>query len=406
MKILVIFVTILFGISCGQSSTTDGSSPVKSTTRAPDVEDPENNDEEIKCPIAWQSSEKTSLINNINAKDIKDKIEQVARALPVTNSTEKEKKKLALQTAIFSHKYPPKLGYEIQAKKFYISQIFCGDRPMALLYVQDRVDWLARLFYRSKSNGVWRSTRYLSRGVFDKGAHYTQDMLPHNELDALLNSEKMGACLAKDAKELDQIKASFDEANQKEAANFKPQIVSPSFNKDFSNYDIGRGLKDGDLKTREDFFLSMTKDKMPPGFSPDFSCLNKTYFRSHSIFSKISGSKKLKNNIKVDVFLAKLNDKVIEWHFAYVEETKEPWLARIRLADAPVSSFGTDKIIIDSGALTLKPIEYTSQIKNLIKGQDYDEKIISGTYVDIRKFLQNFPPIIEYKKYKEKSASW
>ncbi|MCA9507057.1 MAG: hypothetical protein KC505_01370 [Myxococcales bacterium] len=388
----------LFLFSCNDNSVAP-SSKTNSAARS--------TKSDLECPIKWQSHEKITKLAKIDKDEFVDQIKDFSDALP---NSDREKKIVALKTAILAKEYPPNSGLEIQGNKFYFSKSICGERPLSIMYSFYEHQWYSQLLYRSLSNGVWRSTQFIyPEGAYDKGAHYTQDMLPNPVVDAQLNYDEGGPCLTLSADKIEELRNKFKGAKRIEELNLitPTNVTSVDFKTEFNNYENGVGFINGQQDSREKFFASMEKDALPKDFFPNFLCLNKSYLRSHSLFSRTEGEEKLKNNIKVDVFLAKLNNHVIEWHFAYVEGEKLPWIARIRFADAPISSYGGDARIIDSKALTLKPLEYIrpNQIKYLVEGSDYSE--LSGTnYADIRKFLQNFPPIIAYKKYKDEHNSW
>lgn len=362
-----------------------------------------------KCPIKWVSSEKveTLPLNQGIIDAFKAKTTEYKTRLQGQGGDERERQK-AIVTEGLGAIFSPVDAIKINNDIFYFSQAICDpQRPIAIMYSRHNNEWYAHLYYRSLSNGVWRSSRYFN-GAYDKGEHYTQDMLPNPALDGLLNLSSRGQCKKLPAENpIEDVLSFFSFLRQPDFLLAPTKTTQVDFKDEFYYYDNGGGLKDAAPETRQAFFASMTKENMPHNFFPNFLCPNRSYQRSHSIFSKplIPGQVALENNISVDVFLAQLNNKVIEWHFAYVKGTKEPWIARIRFADSKISLLGSDDDVILSGALTIKPAEYVSQIKNLNRGKDYE--YITGTnYADIRKFIQNFPPIIAYKKYKNDTKSW
>lgn len=362
-----------------------------------------------QCLITYPRAPSISKNLIFDVKSWQEALKEQAEDLSETTTKEKAEKMRINLIVREMETFPPVKGLRINTTTFLVSRPSCAKRPEAVVYAIDhKGNIYGRLFYRSLSNGIWRTTRYRVQGVYDKGQHYTQDMLPHLELDELLSSKDLTPCIKLDTKQQIRIEDYFDIDYQQEASKFTPKIWSSILRSSeasiwFSYYKNGYGLIDSQLGLREKFFESMSKKNMQKGFYPDFTCHLKEYRRSHSILSR--EGELLKNNIKVDVFLAKLDNRVVEWHFAYVEGTKKPWVARIRFADAKISTFGTDSDLIDSGSITLKPLEYSSQVSNLILSKDY-KFVPNTTYVDIRNFLQNFPPIIDYKKYKDATNSW
>jgi hypothetical protein len=356
------------------------------------------------CPITWQSKEKITALN-VDLEAITSSIKNQATANPSTDS-----EKIAAHAFELVSMFPPKRGLNINGIEFYLSTRICSTdkRMYAILYNNYNKQWYARPLYRSFSGGVWRATHSILFGVYDKGMHYTQDYLLHSALDKMLNSPDQEDCQSYDG----DLVSDFFGLIKVIKSHLVPEIALNVKNKFLSLFELGEGFNDCNPEIKEKFLQGMTKSNLMEGFYPNFSCLNRTYFSSHSILSPLSENKNhtLVNNIQVDVFLSQVDDRVVEWHFAYEKGTKEPWVSRIRFADEEISSYGSDKSIIHSGAITAKPFEYDYQIKCLEKDIDYkidpDLRKKYPTYVDIRPFLQNFPPIIDYKAHKNKLKTW
>ncbi len=357
-----------------------------------------------------------------------------------TDQPETLSQKLAQHAFDVASKFPPKQGVKIEGKDFYLSQrTYRRGRAYAVLYSkiqEDGVDqWRVRLVYRSNSNGFWRSTSYVVRGLIEKGVHYTQDFVLHRELAKILNSEDLGPSQEEDLGEYFTLNAqvfkegpnylekytnggmmtinmlfeSSDKIEFSQDTDFALYVNSAGFGNNISGPTIARPYFKPDCspETRQKFFQSLTKEKLA-NFYPNFSGKKDTYFRSHTMLSKpiAEGSLSLEENIRTDIFHASLNGRIVEWHFSYALGTKEPWIERIRFADSKITSYGSDKEVIDSGALTLKPFEYSSQMECLTQPLDFRDVPNDTTYKDIRPFLQNFAPIIDYIKYKNDTGSW
>lgn len=321
-------------------------------------------------------------------------------------------------------KYPPKLGVHLRGHDFYLSDRLCSEKDYvyALMYTKFSNQWYARLLYRSKSNGLWRSTSGQYLGGLNKGLHYTQDHRLDDKLEILLNTnyaKNNQNCLAANQKEI------FNDFLMTQKGVVLGVIESKSveiplkkntyFNlyengKGFNNYLINNLMDAGETKEQivQEFFSSMDKENFPEGFYPDFAKPLKKFNSSHTIFSKalnINDPLTLSENIVNEVFTSHLNKRPVEWTFSYVEGTKEPWISRIHFADSKISSYGGDEEVILSGPLTLKPIEYFQQTAGIDKKYYRTDAQHKG-YVDIRPFLQNFPPIVDYKHYKDAGNSW
>jgi len=359
-----------------------------------------------------------------------------------TDQPETLSQKLAQHALDVASKFPPKQGIKIEGKDFYLSQRTSHrGRAYAVLYskIQENgVDqWRVRLVYRSNSNGFWRSTSYVVLGRIEKGVHYTQDFVLHRELAKTLNFEDLGqpqevdlseyftynrqafaygdgGGLSKDIEQLrifvEMLFESSDKIEFSQDKDFKLYVNGAGFGNNMNGPEIAPHpyfKPDCSPETRQKFFKSLTKEKLTK-FYPNFATKEGTYLRSHTMLSKpiAEGSLSLEENIRTDIFHASLNDRTVEWHFSYAIGTKEPWIERIRFADSKITSYGSDKEVIDSGALTLKPFEYSTQIECLNQPLDFRNVPNNNTYKDIRPFLKNFAPIIDYIKHKNDQDSW
>lgn len=96
-----------------------------------------------------------------------------------------------------------------------------------------------------------------------------------------------------------------------------------------------------------------------------------------------------------DTYEVKVGHKVHQWVMAH-DLHGRAWIERIRLADAKISPYGTDKQLLYSGVLTSKPVDYKWQESGLpIEWRP----VIGSGYVDISTFLKKLIPIEEYSKH-------
>ncbi len=76
------------------------------------------------------------------------------------------------------------------------------------------------------------------------------------------------------------------------------------------------------------------------------------------------------------------------------------WIDGIKFTDMTPSSYGTGNVIIDSGILTSKPIEYERQANGLIENTESTRIPGVSGYVDISSVLAKLRPIREFKAHK------
>jgi len=100
--------------------------------------------------------------------------------------------------------------------------------------------------------------------------------------------------------------------------------------------------------------------------------------------------------VTVDVYSGKLNGNVVDWHMAHDADGRV-WVERIKLRDGVYNSYGVVANLINSGALTNKPIEYHSQLP-----QNTSEPIgsikLDEHYADITPLLDRMGPIQEFRR--------
>lgn len=83
------------------------------------------------------------------------------------------------------------------------------------------------------------------------------------------------------------------------------------------------------------------------------------------------------------------------------------WIESFNIVGSPITSFGIPKHRISGGIFTTKPAEYFSQIpqflQNDIKNKNQDIEFYSDDVEDIRKYLQENPFIIAFKKLRQEN---
>jgi len=94
-----------------------------------------------------------------------------------------------------------------------------------------------------------------------------------------------------------------------------------------------------------------------------------------------------------DTYIKVIDGVRYEWQMAHVHNGKAAWIERIRLADAEVSAYGTDKQLVNSGILTSKPHDYSDQCDGL---SVFMKKDLGNSYSDITPFLALLAPVANY----------
>ncbi len=103
----------------------------------------------------------------------------------------------------------------------------------------------------------------------------------------------------------------------------------------------------------------------------------------------------LLGDIVREVYRSEMQGTTYEWYMASDSEGRV-WIDRIREADSPATVYGTDKRVVYSGILTLKPFDYTGQVDGIPTELRVDDP--TNDYSDITKFIDTFLPVQRYRK--------
>lgn len=304
------------------------------------------------------------------------------------------------RSLLFNPELRPTGVLKIDDKEFYVGKIWSTDsgRDQAVMFVKNGSGVLMpRVLYKSKSDGGWRSCPGLEDGYrYSKGLgfHYTQETKPHeNIIRYLEEADKTGhrsASYSTDVIEeyFDGGKSSGWNSFDKEVALYDDKGVLREFQKYPPGYYTKEKLKNlgGEISLPTKF---KELDFSNPGlkeFLPNFSQPPvKTGRTKHTLLGYIN----------IEAFTAKLNGRPVEWVMAY-DKNGRVWVDRIAFLDAKINSYGVSSEVINSGALTNKPLEYVSQVTALEKGRDYQE--FDSRYADITPLLDNLLPIRQFRK--------
>ncbi|MFZ9595601.1 MAG: hypothetical protein ACO3A2_05930 [Bdellovibrionia bacterium] len=352
----------------------------------------------------------------------------------------------------------PKDKIIIGNRTFYTTGILEGSqRPHVILYTEIEHEgqklFVPRLFYKSRSDGGWRSCPQITEHGYSKGnkIHYTQETKPHQDIiHALQKLEtRPKERLTEDQEnevyshfywpdpnsknELHPFRRNsnhFKEESKNQAESQLLKIfqectpgdcfecdLAQDYAKATSN-PLGRSLltQATDLMCARIFSNSTFKsiedqpkknfthyietlnqrfnDEAIQGFIPNFNqAPDRTYRFDHSLLGETT----------VQVFHSSLNGKPLEWHMAKDQEGRV-WIERIRNPQNRINSYGTDEQVLDSGILTNKPLEYTSQARALLLGSEKREFSKDPDYVDITPILSQLLPIRQFIEAEQKRS--
>ena len=297
----------------------------------------------------------------------------------------------------------PAREIELDGKKYYFSAVFdTGKRLHVIAYVEVDGKLMPRLFYKSNSEGGWRSCpgweknkRRYSKGPHDNDGGYVQITKPVEELSRKIeimaadNTGVVSLASNRVSELLDIFDLESDEMD--EVTTFEDEVTLMRLDERwahslYDSYEPGIGFKYGAEKSRG----MLENMELLPGFEPDFT---KPPIRKYAITHTIAGL------CEVSVYNADYINRSIEWHMAR-SESGDIWVESIRFTDSEITSYGTPSEVILAGALSAKPYEYIQCVENMVIDEDYEW--ISGRhgtkYVSLRKTWDRMPPIKRYKK--------
>lgn len=289
----------------------------------------------------------------------------------------------------------PKYKIIIQDQIFYITNIInTPAREQVILYSFHKSFFVPRVLYKSLSDGTWRVSPYALGEWYGKGKqiHYTQETKLHKSILSGLFEISNDTTVSN----IDFLSKYFQLKDSNEALNknleyiytyndevfeyddkgfldvFKKHTAGKNFTKDFSPEDYVKNIPWEDEK-----YIS---------FFPDFNILHDKYILNHSLLGKIECFE----------YVSILQDKKIVWVFCK-DSKNRIWIDRVAFYEnnSSITSYGTESIIINTGMLTSKPLEYYSQCENMTEGIHF--KNFNNMYYDISLYLSTFPIIKKFK---------
>lgn len=301
----------------------------------------------------------------------------------------------------------PIVGISLGDKEFMFSGLIATQdgRIHSLCYSDDgNGQVVPHMYYKSNSDGGWRMSPYLYEdGVYNKGdiplqdrsgrrveyGQYTQATKPDESIAALLEEmERMqiGADVTDDTRDTFRSllrKSSYDRSGLDE--NYSSALsVECVAGYGLDAYVSGEGFKYEPAVARG----MLESMRLPVGFTPDFGRKpQRSYQTEHTMLG----------NTIVEVYNVMYNGKELEWHVATDEGSGTVWLDRITVKGGGVTKYGTRRDLILAGALNAKPVDYRSQIPNMVEGEDYD-MMAGRKYVSIKKTLDRMPWVRDYRR--------
>lgn len=295
----------------------------------------------------------------------------------------------------------------------------------AVCYVENgRGVLLPRTFYKSNSDGNWRAgiVQY-PRGGFSKGDesradNYTQTNKPCPEL--MIYLEGISVVYDKEQKKfLDNTTSTRDwgfleyefhrgEAVYEEKNGYKNV---DTFNQEvLGEFDDGGAIKPLQ-KYRPGYFFersvasyggveTLKRDlesmDYPKGFIPDFK--NRP-MRVIEYFHSLLGV------IRTETYGAELNGAPIQWNVSY-DKVGRVWIDSIVEGEGEnLTTYGTQKRIIQAGVLNSKPLDYAGQTAGLPEVEKGNGDIdafgvvrFNSSYMDLSPVLDTLKPIQEFRR--------
>jgi hypothetical protein len=291
----------------------------------------------------------------------------------------------------------PKTGLMIDNKEFYFTRTFTtGNRKHIIAYVKeaDSNKLSPRLFYKSFSDGGWRSTPYIHRGgVYSKGKEskaggYVQETKPVASVGRMLEAiDQHPPVTNTDHQNLSSL-FSKERQSRDGVLDYDEQVTSTKLDEQwaselYANYEPGIGY----IKEAKEAREGLENMHLPEGFEPDFNTKPKNvYTVNHSIAGPVT----------ISVYNAEYSGQNMEWHVA--EDTEgNVWLDKVAPENSGTTTYGTSTHILRLGALSAKPFEYASQVKGMEWGIDYDA-VPGSSYVDLRKKYWGEMPWVQHYK--------
>ena len=267
----------------------------------------------------------------------------------------------------------PKTTFECGDTKVHFSQPYTlGDSRAACVgYVEDKNgDVHVRAFYRSNSQGLWRSASHAGFGGWiGKGAGEESTNLPI-PLQMALHSQ--AGHQVKNVPEGVANQAFY--GSLEFAGHEPPQALAEQLHDPIHLGEFGRHLPDGH-GVPESFRWNNQQDAPNFANSPN----NVNYSFEHPIHGQV----------QANCYTSQGGDTSFMF---YRDSSGRSWLAQMEKSNSPLTSWGTRSDPVEHGDLGMPAVEYAKQIP-----QGYAGSFITGNYRDASGYVHKLPPVAEYR---------
>lgn len=267
----------------------------------------------------------------------------------------------------------PKTTFECGDTKVHFSQPYTlGDSRAACVgYVEDKNGNInVRAFYRSNSQGLWRSASHAGMGGWigkGKGEESTNLPIP---LQMALHSQ--AGHQVKNVPESVANQAFY--GSLEFAGHEPPKELAEQLHQPVHLGEFAVKLPDG-YGRPESFHWNNANDA--PNFNPSQNNIN--YSFEHPIHGKV----------EANCYTSKGGDCSFMF---YRDASGRSWLAQMEKSSSPLTSWGTRSDPVEHGDLGMPAVEYSSQIP-----QGYAGAQITGSYRDASGYVHKLPPVAEYR---------
>lgn len=326
----------------------------------------------------------------------------------------RESPTLLIRDELLPHQqFQPQFIFQQGERSFYLTSLLTPTDPhqreprdqiMAYVIQEGERDIQPRVFFRSVTSGSWRVVPCGRRwGTYSKGlgVHYTQETKVQEDLITCLEQvedESPAQVYGWDVllKQFVWDGEFLDKYPPKRPLWLTyPDEMTVIDNKGLlyplthfrpSSYRVDEWDKGTDIAA----WLAKFDFGKPEiaGFVPDFT---QPPLGTHTYRHTLLGQ------VYVEDFSAQFQGVPIKWSMAF-DQDKRVWVDRIVPTDFPVNTYGVYSAVLNSGAITNKPIDRKGNVTLLKKGSDCIE--FDGEHADITPLLYQLAPIKQYRDLK------
>lgn len=270
-----------------------------------------------------------------------------------------------------------------------------GSRQYLIWYVKKGSDLHLRLFYRSNSEGVWRSCPWnrLSPGFskWEEIPNYSYETT--TRVDPSIGKQFDNLPVTTYEGGINPISGPSGVELYKRYQSFTPlrkEMISEINVEKLSRYD-----------NAVEFYMNKHSSEVTSAYDSleipwlDYKAMSPKSWANYSYQHDFLW------NVEVEVYSVRYNGKPVDIHFARAKQSPDKvWIENIVYSDAKLNSFGIYDKQINAGPLTAKPIDYERQVPFDMRWNPH----LWGKYIDIRDLYQGTPIIKQYKQLKNISS--